>query len=194
LRAPPGLSYDSVSSRDTCFHFCFHTFAASSSPATKPAPLHVTRPGGSGELGPLSLCSGPSAPLARLTFRTTIPQGCGVAATPVVIDQCQQPTILFSKDGNPSSRFTPLRASLRVAAAHGPRRLEPAPVNMPACRESCPLAPPDMCSGHASSPHGSPAERSHWTAEALRCDWCVHRRSPLTSCRSTESSGYPPMV
>jgi len=64
--------------------------------------------------------------------------------------------------------------------AHGPRRLEPALVNMPASRESCTLAPPDMCSRHASSPHGSPAERSLWTAEALLRDDCVHRRSPLT--------------
>jgi len=50
-----------------------------------------------------------------------------VAATPVVIDQCQQPTILFSRDGNPSSRFTPLRASLRVTMAHGPRRSRASP-------------------------------------------------------------------
>jgi len=68
----------------------------------------------------------PVAPLARLTFRTSTPQGRGVVVTPVVIDQCQQPTILFSKTGTHvsvhfasriptrrnGSRFTPYRASL----------------------------------------------------------------------------------
>jgi hypothetical protein len=194
LRALPVLSYDPVSPRDACFYFSFHTFAASSSPATTPDPFHVTCPGGYGELGHLRLAAVRARRSRGSRSRTSTPQGCGVAATPVVIDQCQQPTILFSRDGNPSSRFTSLRESLRVTMAHGPRRIEPAPVNMSSCRESCPLAPPYMCSGHASSPHGSPAERSLWTTEALLHDDCVHRRSPLTSRRSAESSGYPPMV
>lgn len=59
-------------------------------------PLIVANPGGYGVLGHLSPRGGPVVPLARFTFRTSVPQGCGAAATLVVIDQCQQPTILFS--------------------------------------------------------------------------------------------------
>jgi hypothetical protein len=143
LRASPVLSYDPVFRFTTRVSTLVSTRSLRAlHPQPGSPPFHVTCPEGPDELGHLSPHSDPNAPLARLTIRTSAPQGCGTAVTPVVIDQCQQPTILFSRDGNPSSRCTPLRASLRVTVTHGPRRLEPAPVVMSACREICRLAPP----------------------------------------------------
>jgi hypothetical protein len=143
LRAPPVLSYDPVSLHVARFYFLFpRTRCELFTRNHARLPFSVTSTAGHGELGPLSPLGGPTAPFARLTSRTSTPQGCGAVVTPVVIDQCQQPTILFSRNGNPSSRFTPLRASLRVTVAHGSHRFfEPAPVNMSAYREDCLLAP-----------------------------------------------------
>jgi hypothetical protein len=97
-RAPPVLSYDPVSphSRASTFVSARSPRALRSQPHSPP--FFVANPGGCGVLGHLSPHGGPVAPLARLTFRTSVPQGCGAAATLVVIDQCQQPTILFSQE------------------------------------------------------------------------------------------------
>jgi len=51
-------------------------------PQPHPFSFHVTCPEGSGELDHLSPHSGPRAPLARLTSRTSTPQGCGGGGDP----------------------------------------------------------------------------------------------------------------
>jgi hypothetical protein len=142
---------------------------ASNSQPNSP-PFSFTCPGRLGQLGHLSPHGDPGAPLARLTSRTSTPQGCGMVVTPVVIDQCQQPTILFSRDGNPRL------GSLCFAHPYASQRLT---VHAVSSRPRCPCLHVarvvssrrnNMCSEHASSPNGSPAERSLWTTEALLHD------------------------
>lgn len=193
FRAPPVLSYDPVSLYDTRFHFCFHAHAASFSLAAKlsSVPCHTSRRAWRARSPFASRRSERAARTAHVSNIHPAGMRSGgdpgrhrpMSATHDSFFKRREPVVsVHSASRIPTrrsgSRYTPLSSQPRwtclpVASVVLSRRF-------------------DMRSGYASSPNGSPAERSLWTTEALLHDDCVHRRSPLASRRSTKALGVPP--
>jgi hypothetical protein len=163
--------------------------ALNSQPRSPPFSFHVSRRAWPARTPFASQRSGRAARTAHVP--NTHPAGMRSGGDPGHHRPMSATHDFVFKRREPTSRFTPLRASLRVAVAHGSRRIEPASVNMPACRERCLLAPHRHVS-RACFVTERVSGRTLTLDDRSPPRYCVHRRSPLTVRRSARVLGVPP--
>jgi len=131
------LSYDSVSPTTRASAFASCALAASSSLATTLTSYTVTCPEGPGGLGHLRLTATRTRRSRGYHSECPLRRDAVAVVTPVIIDQCQQPTIHCFQSWAPVVSVHSASRIPRVAVAHGPRRLEPASVGTLAFRGRC---------------------------------------------------------
>jgi len=136
-RGPSVLSYDSVSPTTRASAFASRALAASYSLATTWSSFTVTYPEGDGGLGHLRLTATRTRRSRDCRSEFSLRRDAGAVVTPVIIDQCQQPTIHCFQSWAPVVSVHSASRIPRVAVARGPRRLEPVSVSPFAFRGRC---------------------------------------------------------
>lgn len=120
--------------RDTRFRFCFLRAHSELFTRNRAHPVHCHVSEGPGGLGHLRLTATRTHRSRGSHSECPLRRDAEVVATPVIIDQCQQPTIHCFQRWAPVVSVHSASRIPRVAVAHGPRRFEPASVGAPAFR------------------------------------------------------------